>query len=78
MNLTPIPRSKDAADDGAMIKENEKMKRIEEINSRKAEIRSMLEGTEEINMDALEKELRELNVEMAQIERRTAIASSIQ
>lgn len=54
------------------------MKRIDEINARKAEIRSMLEGSGEVDMDALEKELRELNTEAEAIERRNAIAAGIQ
>lgn len=54
------------------------MKRIEEINARKAEIRSMLEGSGAVDMDALEKELRGLNAEAEAIERRSSIAAGIQ
>ena len=54
------------------------MNRIEEINARKQEIRSMLEGTVEVDMDAVEKELRELNEEQEKLEKRAAVAASIQ
>lgn len=54
------------------------MERIAEINARKLEIRSLLEGKEDVDMDALEKELRELNEELAKLEKRAAVAASIQ
>ncbi len=54
------------------------MNRIEEINARKMEIRSMLEGKDEVDLDALEKELRELNEELEKLEKRAAVAASIQ
>lgn len=42
---------------------------IEEINARKAEIRNLLSGTEEVDLEALEKELRELEEEVNSIEK---------
>ena len=54
------------------------MDRIAEINARKMEIRSMLEGKDEVDLDALEKELRELNEELEKLEKRAAVAASIQ
>lgn len=54
------------------------MHRLEEINKRKMEIRSLLEGGEKIeNLDDLEKELRALNDEQAEIQRRQQIADGI-
>lgn len=54
------------------------MTRLEEIKGRKAEIRSLLEGTEKIeNLDAVEKELRALNDEEKEIERRQQMANEI-
>lgn len=54
------------------------MHRLEEINKRKMEIRSLLESGEKIeNLDDLEKELRALNDEQAEIQRRQQIADSI-
>lgn len=54
------------------------MNRIEEINARKAEIRALLESSEQVDMDAIEKELRELDEEAKEIEKRAAVAASIQ
>ena len=34
------------------------IKRMKEINDRKAELRAMLQGTDEVNLDEIEKELR--------------------
>lgn len=54
------------------------MHRLEEINNRKMEIRSLLESGEKIeNLDELEKELRSLNDEQAEIQRRQQIADGI-
>lgn len=54
------------------------MQRLEEINKRKMEIRSLLEGGEKIeNLDELEKELRALNAEQEEIQRRQEIANGI-
>ena len=53
------------------------IKRMQEINARKAELRSMLQGTDEVNLDEIEKELRELNDEFSQLEKRKATADGI-
>ncbi|HFK2719091.1 TPA: phage major capsid protein, partial [Escherichia coli] len=44
--------------------------RLQEISSRKVEIRSLLEGDDTADLDALESELRELDVEKSNIEKR--------
>ena len=54
------------------------MNRMEEINKRKAEIRALLESDKEADLDALEKELRELDDEQAKLEKRAAVAAGIQ
>ena len=54
------------------------MNRLNEILERKKEIRSMLEGNAAVDMEALEKELRALNDEQAEIERRQQMANMIQ
>lgn len=54
------------------------MNRMEEINKRKAEIRALLESDKEADLDALEKELRELDAEQKNIEKRAAVAAGIQ
>ncbi|OLN21899.1 capsid protein [Domibacillus antri] len=46
------------------------MKRLQEILKRKAEIRAALEGGEKVDLDAFEKELRELDEEQKEIETR--------
>lgn len=54
--------------------------RLEEIRSRKLEIREKLSGTEEIKPDELDKldeELRNLETEQTQIEKRAAMAAKI-
>ncbi len=51
--------------------------RLLEIEARKVEIRALLEGTETVDLDALEKELRDLDAEKTQIEKRAQIAASI-
>ena len=52
-------------------------KRIAEINSRRAEIRSQLETDDNANLDAIEKELRELDDEYAALEKRQETINSI-
>lgn len=51
--------------------------RLAEIETRKAEIRTKLESDEEVDLDALEKELRSLEDEAKKIEKRQEIASKI-
>ncbi|MDD4780352.1 MAG: phage major capsid protein [Tissierellia bacterium] len=51
--------------------------RLLEIESRKTDIRSLLEGNESVDLEALEKELRELDTEKTQIEKRESMASKI-
>lgn len=54
------------------------MTRLEEIKQRKMEIRGILEGPDKIeDLDAVEKELRALNDEEKEIERRQAMANGI-
>lgn len=53
------------------------MDRIKEIEARKQEIRKVLESGNECDLDALEKELRDLDVEKQQIERRKTLAQAI-
>jgi HK97 family phage major capsid protein len=53
-------------------------KRLQEIRSRKAEIRGLLESdNKEINLDELDNELRTLDEEQAGLEKRAAIAKGI-
>lgn len=52
-------------------------KRIAEINSRQAEIRQLLESNDPADLDALDKELRDLANERNELERRQSIASGI-
>jgi HK97 family phage major capsid protein len=52
-------------------------KRLKEIEARKLEIRTMLEGNEKVNMEELETELRSLNDEKVAIEKRMAILDEI-
>ncbi|OGO90337.1 MAG: hypothetical protein A2Y17_12270 [Clostridiales bacterium GWF2_38_85] len=52
-------------------------KRMLEIQARKAEIRKTLETDTSADLDALEKELRTLDTEFADLERRTAIAAGL-
>ena len=52
-------------------------KRLKEIEARKLEIRKLLESGETADLDALEAELRALDEEKAQIERRQSIANGI-
>lgn len=52
-------------------------KRITEIDARLAELRQQLRGEGEIDMDAIEKEINELQGERSQLMRRMEIANSI-
>ena len=52
--------------------------RLQEIEARKKEIRTLLESGQECDLDALEKELRELDKEKEQIERRKTLLQGIQ
>lgn len=47
-------------------------KRRKEIAKRRAEIRAMLAGTDEVDMDALERELDDLDKEERELDRREA------
>ena len=49
---------------------NEIIKRMNEINARKAELRAMLEGTGEVDLDKVTTELRELDTEYKKLEQR--------
>lgn len=53
------------------------IKRMKEINDRKAELRAMLEGTDEVNLDEIKTELRELNTEFEMLENRKKTAEGI-
>lgn len=53
------------------------IKRMKEINDRKAELRAMLEGTDEVNLDEVKTELRELNTEFEMLENRKKTAEGI-
>jgi HK97 family phage major capsid protein len=52
--------------------------RIKEIEERKAEIKGLLEGTEQVDLDALETELRQLTDEKNEIEKRQEIAKAVE
>ena len=52
-------------------------KRLNEIKTRKTEIRSMLESDANVDLDALTKELKELDAEQAELEKRQEIAKGI-
>ena len=52
-------------------------KRMKEIEARKAEIRSMLEGTETVNLEELEAELKRLNDELEELKKRQEMADKI-
>lgn len=49
---------------------NKIIKRMKEIEERKVELRSMLEGDGEVNLEEIKKELRELSSEYEQLEQR--------
>src|SRR5690606_24951103 len=53
-------------------------KRLQEIEARKAEIRGLLEGDGEVDLDALEKELKGLADEEQELRRRLDVAASIE
>lgn len=52
-------------------------KRITEINNRKAELRALLESGNEVNLDEIENELRSLDEELKNIERRQQICDGL-
>lgn len=56
---------------------NEIIKRMTEINARKAELRAMLEGNTEVNLDEIETELRNLDTEFKELEKRKATIDGI-
>ena len=56
---------------------HEIIKRMNEIIARKAELRSMLEGSGEVDLDAIEKELRDLDTEFKGLEKRKATIDGI-
>lgn len=53
------------------------IKRMQEINARKAELRSKLEGSGEVDLDAIKKELRDLDTEFKELEKRKATIDGI-
>lgn len=53
-------------------------KRLKEIKDRKAEIRGLLESDQQVDVDALEAELLQLDAEQRQIERRLEVAKGIE
>ena len=53
------------------------IKRMKEINDRKAELRDMLQGSGEVDLDAIEKELRTLDTEYKNLEKRAATIEGI-
>lgn len=53
------------------------IKRMKEINDRKAELRDMLQGSGEVDLDAIEKELRNLDTEYKNLEKRAATIEGI-
>ena len=52
-------------------------KRLEEINQRKIEIRSMLESDKDVNLEETRAELEKLNAEAEEIRSRKEIADGI-
>jgi HK97 family phage major capsid protein len=52
-------------------------KRLAEILTRKAELKTMLEGTEKVDLDVIETELRGLDEEYASIEKREAMSKKL-
>ena len=54
------------------------MNRLQEIETRKAEIKNLLASDAQVDLDALQVELNSLDAEKAQIERRSQIAAGIQ
>lgn len=53
------------------------MNRLQEIKDRKIEIRSILKGTETVDLTAIEKELTDLDTEETEIRKRMNIANKI-
>lgn len=53
------------------------IKRMKEINDRKAELRDMLQGSGEVDLNAIEKELRNLDTEYKNLEKRAATIEGI-
>lgn len=53
------------------------MGRLEEIRQRLLEIRALINNGEEMDIDALEQEVRELNDEKAKLEKRSALAATL-
>lgn len=53
------------------------IKRMKEINERKVELRAQLEAEGEVNLDEITKELRELNTEFEELEKRQATIDGI-
>lgn len=53
------------------------IKRMKEINDRKAELRDMLQGSGEVDLDAIEKELHNLDTEYKNLEKRAATIEGI-
>ncbi|ETJ31571.1 hypothetical protein Q604_UNBC13944G0001, partial [human gut metagenome] len=55
------------------------MNRLEQIRQRRAELRAMLEDTTQVNLnlDEIETELRALEAEETELERRTAIVTTV-
>ena len=54
------------------------MKTKKQIEQRKLEIRNLLTGTEDVDVDALEQELTELDAELAKIEKREKLAKGLE
>lgn len=52
-------------------------KRLKEINDRKLEIRSMLQGEEKVDLNALEKELADLEAEATELRRRRKLLPTL-
>ena len=53
-------------------------KRLKEIDERKLEIRSLLEGDAETDLDAMEKELTEIEAEAQELRNKIELAGKIQ
>ena len=54
------------------------MKTRKQIEQRKLEIRNLLTGSEDVDVDALEQELTELDAELAKIEKREKLAKGLE
>lgn len=53
------------------------IQRMAEIKARKAELRSLLESDDQVDLDAIEKELRELDEEFTNLEKRQQTINGI-